>query len=114
MNKISIGLLFLITTLKIKAEEYCWSNYYGYPCCPDGAIPVYEADGYTWGYYNDSWCGMKLPEQECWSEVRGVPCCQYTYKPVYVDMDGDWGYENGNWCGIRNSKAKWNDREAVE
>ncbi|ORX44165.1 hypothetical protein BCR36DRAFT_271230, partial [Piromyces finnis] len=81
----------------------CWALAYGYPCCKETTTVLSTDESGTWGYENNTWCGIEdLYEEnkdDCWASLLGYPCCESNI--VYeVDEYGTWGYEFGHWCGI--------------
>ncbi|OUM64371.1 Non-catalytic module family DOC2 [Piromyces sp. E2] len=41
----------------VNANEECWSEIYGYPCCKGCTVYETDSDG-KWGYEHNQWCGI--------------------------------------------------------
>jgi hypothetical protein len=111
MKYLIIILSILVLSINAKSSD-CWSEKYGYPCCPKSKVITVDKHG-KWGIENGDYCGVS---PYCFAEVLGYKCCEDQNGPrTSIDADGEW-YEDkyGNWCGYSNSTSRWNDREKFD
>ncbi|ORY17200.1 hypothetical protein LY90DRAFT_517641 [Neocallimastix californiae] len=75
----------------------------GYSCCKSTNEVKYTAINGSFGYENDSWCGInKKNPTSCWAFADGYECCKNTKNIQYINKDGNsFGFENGVICALR-------------
>jgi hypothetical protein len=83
-------------------DNKCWSNFLGYPCCKKTDDIIYNAVKGSWGYENNSWCGLDFTDAEtCWAYPLGYACCRKTKIIQRIDKNGKkYGFESGGVCAF--------------
>ncbi|ORX87879.1 hypothetical protein BCR32DRAFT_289000 [Anaeromyces robustus] len=85
------------------AEEKCWSEEQGFPCCK-GCVVIYTENNEKWGIENDEWCGINKTtcQEDYCNKNNEYECCE-TCTEYFSDNTGRYGYENEKWCLLKDS-----------